>query len=125
MSLTENYEALLHSGKLKMDAPQRAVLQKLENLSKVLNAQNRPSFFSKLWRTKQVPPRGLYIWGEVGRGKTMLMDLFLAAVKNPKKRRVHFHAFMQEIHNLRATLKSEDVISDIADGIAASTSLLC
>ncbi len=125
MSLNTNYEALLHSGKLKVDAPQHAVLQKLESLSKLLNAQKSSSILSKLWRTKQQPPRGLYIWGEVGRGKTMLMDLFFASIKNPPKRRVHFHAFMQEVHAKRATLKSNDIISDIADDIAASSTLLC
>lgn len=125
MSLNTNYEALLLSGKLKVDAPQHAVLQKLENLSALLNAQKRRSVFSKFLRAKQSTPRGLYIWGKVGRGKTMLMDLFFTSIKTSKKRRVHFHGFMQEIHSLRAALKSDDVISDIADGIAASTSLLC
>ena len=125
MSLITTYEALQSNGKIKVDTPQRAVLQKLNTFAAALNAQKRQSTFSKLWRTKQVPPRGLYIWGEVGRGKTMLMDLFFASIKDPQKSRVHFHAFMREIHAKRATLKSDDVISDIADGIAASTKLLC
>ncbi len=125
MSLITTYEALQNSGKIKVDTAQRAVLQNLEDLSTLLNAQNRASIFSKLWRTKQVPSRGLYICGEVGRGKTMLMDLFFASIKNPQKRRVHFHAFMREIHAKRATLKSDDVISEIADGIAKQARLLC
>ncbi len=109
-----------------LDAAQQSVAQRLHNLSAVLNHSNPVSgFFTSLFRVKLIAPRGLYIWGNVGRGKTLLMDQFYASVKNPKKLRVHFHAFMQDIHAKRARLKSDDVISELADGIAAHTKLIC
>jgi cell division protein ZapE len=107
-----------------LDAAQSVVLGHLQNLSDALNKRS-PSLLGKLFRKKPTHPRGLYIWGEVGRGKTMLMDLFFASVKNPQKRRQHFHSFMQDIHAKRAAIKSDDVISDIADGLAAEAKLLC
>ncbi|MFC6050713.1 cell division protein ZapE, partial [Methylobacterium hispanicum] len=79
------------------------------------------------------PPRGLYIWGSVGRGKTMLMDLFHEAAPGPK-RRVHFHGFLadahERIHNYRQALKrgevkGDDPIGPVADALAGEASLLC
>lgn len=125
MSLITSYETLQSKGKIKIDAPQRMVLGKLDILAQSLNSQKPQNFLEKFFGAKNNVPRGLYIWGEVGRGKTMVMDLFYACIENPKKRRVHFHAFMQEIHKLRATLKSNDVISTIADGVAQQASVLC
>ena len=63
--------------------------------------------------------------GTVGRGKTMLMDQFFAAAPDLPKRRIHFHAFMQEVHAARAAHKSDDVIAEIASGVAAQAKLLC
>ena len=60
-------------------------------------------------------PRSLYIHGEVGRGKTMLMDLFFASVTGWPKRRIHFHAFMQDVHRQRAAPGGEMSSQDIAD----------
>ncbi len=109
-----------------LDIAQRDVAQHLRTLSTVLNHQKLArGFFNSLLGRKLTPPRGLYIWGNVGRGKTMLMDQFFMSVKSPKKLRVHFHAFMQDIHAKRAQLKSDDVIADIADRIAADARLLC
>ncbi len=77
------------------------------------------------WRQPQAI-LGLYIWGNVGRGKTLLMDRFFeTAPAGLSRRRIHFHAFMQEVHAARSSHKSGDVISDIADGIAAQAKLLC
>ncbi len=115
---------LLKNSAVTLDAAQCVVLDHFQNLSDGLNGQ-RPSLLGKLFRKKLAHPRGLYIWGEVGRGKTMLMDLFFASVKTHKKRRQHFHAFMQDIHAKRATIKSDDVISAIADDIAKQARLLC
>jgi cell division protein ZapE len=126
LNLQSSYDQLITAGKFNSDPAQAKVLAKLASLSKTLNAQNATAgFLKKLFGANLKTPRGLYIWGEVGRGKTMLMDLFFASIKSPEKRRVHFHAFMQEVHAKRAALKSNDVIANIADGIAREAKLLC
>ena len=97
---------------------------KLSGLATALLA-TKPSFVSRLLGRAASPPKGIYIWGTVGRGKTMLMDQFFAALPDSLKRRVHFHNFMQEVHRARATHTSDDVIAEIADGVAAKANLLC
>jgi cell division protein ZapE len=109
-------------GTLELDSAQELVFEHLSKLADNLNA--KPSLVARVF-SKSKSHRGLYIHGDVGRGKTMMMDAFFNAVKNIKKRRIHFHAFMQDIHSKRAHLKSDDVISDLADGIAAQAKLLC
>ncbi len=80
-------------------------------------------------RAKKNPPAGLYIQGDVGRGKTMLMDLLFAHADVERKRRVHFHAFMQEtharIHRLRQALAAGDPVKPAAAEIASEAALLC
>ena len=128
MSVIEAYRELLREGALKPDPAQEAVAQKLSQLAAVLNA-NPPGgsggFMDRLLRRKAEPPRGLYIFGEVGRGKTMLMDLFADAITAWPRLRIHFHAFMQEIHAKRQRLGGENVIGRIADELAGRAKLLC
>ena len=109
---------------IELDAEQRLVFAQLNKLAIRLR-QNPPGFLSKIFRAKLVPARGLYIWGNVGRGKTMLMDQFFAEAPDLPKRRVHFHGFMQEVHRARTLHRSDDVIAEIADGISAKAKLLC
>ena len=80
------------------------------------------------------PPRGLYVYGAVGRGKTMLMDLFFNAVEAPLKRRAHFHGFMADVHarlhawrqaRKRGEVAGEDPIAPVAAELAREASLLC
>jgi cell division protein ZapE len=81
-----------------------------------------------LRRAPEPPPRGLYIWGGVGRGKSMLMDMFVACLDMTAKRRVHFHAFMQEVHaGLDAARKTgvDDPIAPVAANLARDLTLLC
>ncbi|MFM5954623.1 MAG: cell division protein ZapE [Novosphingobium sp.] len=118
------YEELIGAGELRPDPEQRAAALRLDSLQHQLEARPSPGLIGKLFAKKPPPPRGLYIWGGVGRGKSMLMDLFHQCLEIPEKRRVHFHAFMLEVHaRLREARKSESgdpippVAAAIADGL--------
>jgi cell division protein ZapE len=100
--LVARYEALVAAGELRPDAEQETAVDRLEKLQRQLEAAQAQAsgFLARLRKKKPEPPRGLYIWGGVGRGKSMLMDLFHDTLKISEKRRVHFHAFMLEVHAL-------------------------
>ena len=116
--LLDRYTQLLGAGELRADAEQAAAAAQLAALQDTLEAG--PPRGSLLWRLsgkKAAPPRGIYMWGGVGRGKSMLMDLFHDTLAIPEKRRVHFHAFMLEVHaTMREVRASEsgDPIPQIA-----------
>lgn len=125
-SLTEIYDARVASGALRADAAQRAVLPLLEAVRTGLEEVRKPGLFG-IFGKPAAPVRGLYLWGGVGRGKSMLMDLFCDATQVPK-RRVHFHAFMQEVQTrLHAARKSgvADAIRPVAQSVADEVRLLC
>ncbi len=107
-----------------LDSEQKAVALQLDALKAALS-RKRGGRVAKWFGNGAPLPQGLYIWGTVGRGKSMLMDRFFAEAPDLPKRRVHFHAFMQEVHAARAKHKSDDVIADIADGVVAKAKLLC
>ena len=121
--LLARYRQLIEAGELRLDPEQAAVAERLDRLQQELEAVPRRG--SILWRALKGKPeavRGVYMWGGVGRGKSMLMDLFHATLGIQRKRRVHFHAFMQEVHALlREARKSEsgDPIPPVAAQIAA------
>lgn len=131
----EAYRALLASGRLRPDASQQVLAEKLEALFLALSATNsggrKRGLFSK--SPSAVLPKGLYIWGEVGRGKSLLMDLFFDCLVEPKKRRIHFHAFMLEVHarihhwrkQNQKSRKDTDPVAHIAREIAQETRVLC
>jgi cell division protein ZapE len=121
------YRRKLADGQLRADPGQEAVALRLEALTRELERASTPTagFLGRLFRKPAETPRGLYIHGPVGRGKTMLMDLFFSNLSLNGKRRVHFHAFMQEVHGERTRLMGEDVISRIADHFARNLSVLC
>lgn len=128
-TLTEIYEGRVAQGDLRPDPAQHAVLPLLEDLRFWLetNATRRVGLFAGLFARPVVPPKGLYLWGGVGRGKSMLMDLFAEATAITQKRRVHFHAFMQEIHGgMHAARKQgvEDALAPVADSVIRDTRLL-
>ena len=76
--------------------------------------------------SSQRRPRGIYLWGGVGRGKTFLMDLFFGSLNIEKKKRIHFHRMMRDIHaRLRALDDIEDPLDQVAEDIAAETRVLC
>ena len=123
------YDALVAGGELRPDTAQAAVADRLEALAKTLEAPvEKPGLLARFRKAEPAPAQpGLYIWGGVGRGKSMLMDLFFAHADVSPKRRVHFHEFMLEIH---AALHAErqkggaDPIPAVAAAVAASARLL-
>jgi cell division protein ZapE len=119
------YRAAIAENSLKADAAQAAAAEKLEALAQAL-ADYRPGF--SLFGRK-LAPKGLYIWGDVGRGKSMLMDLFFDSAPIAPKMRVHFNAFMMEVHGRiheeRQRAGSSDPIPVVARGIAQKARLLC
>ena len=126
MSLIERYRAALAKGELKPDRAQEIAAARLAALAKALKGY-RPGrrFF---FRTP-TPPRGIYLWGDVGRGKSMLMDLFFAEAKVARKRRIHFNEFMADahaaIHRERQKAGASDPIPPVARAIAERATLLC
>jgi len=97
--LLSRYEALVASGELRPDAEQAAAAEHLDTLQRQLEAADAgKGLLGKLLGRKAAPARGVYMWGGVGRGKSMLMDLFHETLAISEKRRVHFHAFMLEVH---------------------------
>ncbi|HWK44111.1 MAG TPA: cell division protein ZapE [Stellaceae bacterium] len=127
------YRARRAAGDLKPDPMQELAVEKLQILHRVLQGY-RPPATERGWRARLGlvsgvrPPQGLYMFGGVGRGKSMLMDLFFATSTVGAKRRVHFHAFMQEVHDAIHILNAEaagEPIQLLARDIAARTTLLC
>jgi cell division protein ZapE len=127
--LLSAYQSLVTAGELKADPDQATAAAKLADVQLQLEAV--PPRGSTLWRLigkKPEPVRGLYLWGGVGRGKSMLMDLFFDAVQIKRKRRAHFHEFMLDIH---ARLKVErdkekgDPIPPVVAALTDEARLLC
>jgi cell division protein ZapE len=127
------FEARRSAGELLPDPRQEQAMRRLDALAAEL-ADYTPTDGAGGWRARfglapaaSAPPRGLYIFGPVGRGKSMLMDLFFAAAPVERKRRVHFFAFMQEMqarfHARRAD--KGDPIAPVAGEIAEEATLLC
>ncbi|MGE4322931.1 MAG: cell division protein ZapE [Sphingobium sp.] len=125
----DRYRRLVADGELRADPDQEAAALRLDRLQKELEAvPARGSMLSKLMRKAPPPPRGLYMWGGVGRGKSMLMDLFFDTVAVHRKRRAHFHEFMLDVHaRLALARKSEkgDPIPPVVDSLADEARLLC
>ena len=128
--VSAHYQALVADGQVKEDAAQAMAARAFDDLYAALRAYEGRGFFERIGLKKTTPPPGLYVYGAVGRGKSMLMDMFVDMAPVAKKRRVHFHAFMQEtharIHRFRqANPKSGDPMPAIAAEIAKQVTLLC
>lgn len=99
MNVADRYAALVAAGELRADPTQADAAQRLHKLQIELEtAPVRGGIFGVFARSKASTPKGIYLWGGVGRGKSMLMDLFYDSLKIQRKRRVHFHEFMIEVH---------------------------
>lgn len=120
------YADLLRAGELKTDPDQGHAVQALDRLANDLAGPKR-GFLKRLLR-KSDPVCGVYLWGGVGRGKSMLMDLAFDHVPAEPKRRVHFHAFMLDVHQRLRAVRAEaqgDPIPPVAESIADEAKLLC
>ena len=129
MTVTDDYRRLVAVGALEADAAQAEEAQKLDALLQALRRwrPKRPGLSGLLERSTRAP-KGRYIFGPVGRGKTMLMDLFYAASKFKPRRRLHFHAFMSEVHDLITVarkLSPGDPIPQVARTLAGRARLIC
>jgi cell division protein ZapE len=139
------YRARVAGGELAADPSQALAAERLQDLwvklrgydpSPRIEAGPKSALLSRFLRRKPtegadaVRPHGLYLVGEVGRGKSMLMDLFFAAAAVPRKRRIHFHRFMQDAHKRvfqwkKTNPDGHDPVPPLADAIAAEAALLC
>jgi cell division protein ZapE len=121
-TLPQLYNRLVSEGELTRDDAQEAVLPEFERIRASLADVPRKGWF----RRAPEPPKGLYLWGGVGRGKSMLMDMFVQTLDVPN-RRVHFHAFMQEIHaglHAARARNETDALAPVAAEVANSVRLL-
>src|ERR1700754_4901702 len=138
VSFRQHYQALVSSGKIERDAAQAAIADAFGRLEQRLRPHEpvrKQRLLGRLFRDKdEPPPRGLYIHGEVGRGKTMLMDMFFQQSLVTHKRRAHFHEFMAEVHEriygyrqniARGERADGDVIALTAHAIFEEAWLLC
>lgn len=115
------YERLIAAGELQADMDQRHAAERLHRLQNDLEAETSGGLLAQLFARKQMA-RGVYMWGGVGRGKSMLMDLFVETLSIPQKRRVHFHEFMLEVDGLIRKARSSqsgDPIAPVAKELAS------
>jgi len=129
------YRALCQRGLLQPDPAQQLAVERLQSLYRAL-LHYRPETGLRGWLARfglvenggNEAPMGLYLCGPVGRGKSMLMDLFFRSVPGARKRRVHFHAFMLEVHDRierERRTSTEKLIVKVAGDLASEAALLC
>src|ERR1043166_3662757 len=118
-SFRAHYQALVASGAIEADAAAGHAVEALARLEQRLaryKPLRRQGLLGRLFADNDVAPRGLYIHGDVGRGKTMLMDLFFQFSPVAHRRRVHFHEFMAEVHERIYGFRQNIARGEIADG---------
>jgi cell division protein ZapE len=139
-TMGERYRALAAAGEIERDSGQERVVEKLVALAVRLGQHRLTQKSSVLDRLlgrvarNDGSVKGLYLYGAVGRGKTMLMDLFFTSLAIERKRRAHFHEFMLDVHarihawrqrRKRGEVKGEDPIAPVAAALAREASVLC
>jgi cell division protein ZapE len=137
-SVAARYRTLVAAGRIQPDPAQADLAERLDALAAQLagyRPARRPGPLGRLIGAKpSEPPRGLYVHGAVGRGKTFLMDLFFETAPVAAKRRVHFHAFMADVHarihrwrqmRKRGEVLGDDPIAPVAAALATEAALLC
>lgn len=123
------YEQYVKSGKIEPDYFQKTVVASLQKLYECFVFKPKESLLNKIIPARRkLPARGIYIWGDVGRGKSMLMDIFFGSVPITAKKRIHFHSLMLGIHRNIHLLRQKHIDNPVrhaAKDIAKKTSLLC
>ncbi|MET0154916.1 MAG: cell division protein ZapE [Rickettsiales bacterium] len=132
MRIEETYLARTNSGELRFDERQRRIAQALDEILDMLKdatSIRRSAWTRILSRKKRAAPKGLYVHGAVGRGKTLLMDVFVECARNLPVRRAHFHDFMKDVHRrlrrARASSGVVDPIDSVASDMAKEATILC
>lgn len=128
MSLLDTYRTLVASDVIAADPAQALAAVRLDEIARRLRRWRRREGLAALLRGSEPAPKGLYIFGPVGRGKTMLMDLFFEATTFRPKRRIHFHEFMAEVHDHIGEARKQvpgDPIPHVARALAAKARLIC
>ena len=126
-ALAARYEELIAAGELRPDEDQWRAVAVLDRIARELGGRPKPHLFGRLLGAERPRVRGAYLWGGVGRGKSMLMDLAFCSIGIEPKRRVHFHEFMLEVHErLREerTKQEGDPIPPVARAIGGEARLL-
>lgn len=129
----EQYLNSLGEKKIKPDSQQQAALEKLAKIAELLCETHKKlthrkikHHMNKLFGFKQHPIKGIYFWGSVGRGKTMLMDVFFQSLPFRAKKRVHFHPFMRHVHAELTKLQGmKNPLRTVAKEIAKETHVIC
>lgn len=125
------FEQAIADGSLRKDAAQDLAVAQLQRVfDDLMQPGAKPGGIARLFgrNTRPEGVRGLYLWGGVGRGKSMLMDLFFDQVPGTAKRRVHFHAFMADIHDRLGDARAEgkaDPLAQVARDVTKDLRLLC
>jgi cell division protein ZapE len=129
MTILQAYESAVIKHDLVADEAQREIVDRLDHLQREILEWDSRSAKRRRWLPRssgRSAPRGIYLWGGVGRGKTFLMDLFYASLDIKRKKRIHFHRMMSDVHSRLAQISdSEDPLDIVAADIAAETSVLC
>ena len=138
-SVSDYYDKKVERGEIDRDEEQRALALRFDELLEALSAKRlsrKTSALGWIFAKKQTAEsvRGLYVWGDVGRGKTMVMDLFFEIVPVKRKGRYHFHEFMRDMHErikqaradiAEGRIKGNDPITPVADALAQEVRLVC
>ena len=135
LSVHDAYATALAQSVIAPDPAQAALVERLDRLATELKGYKLPTrnLLGRLLGARPTP-RGLYIYGDVGRGKTFLMDMFFDAAEAATKRRVHFHAFMADVHarvhawrqaRKRGQVSGDDPLAPLAEALAKEAALLC
>ncbi|NNF15156.1 MAG: cell division protein ZapE [Gammaproteobacteria bacterium] len=124
VSLAQKFRQILAANNWQADDAQWLAVAALDQLLNELHAPQR--FWSRAFRKSKPVPKGLYLWGGVGRGKTFLMDLFYAELHNVPKMRQHFHRFIKDVHHqLKTTGGLQDPLQKVATRLRARAKVIC